>query len=115
MNKNELEQSLSVLHQITQISGAGSQTEILNLLSNNDNEHLRYLLQVAYSPFIVTGIREVEVVDEITFSEYSFDKLVQTISSRSALTDELRNEVFLFVNSYDFDRSLREILAKVLT
>lgn len=115
MNKLQLQTALSVLNQITEKSGAGSQAEILSLLADNDNEHLRYLLQVAYSPFIVTGIREVEVVDEITFSEYSFDKLVQTISSRSALTDELRNEVFLFVNSYDFDRPLREILAKILT
>lgn len=115
MNKEELKQSLSVLHQITQISGAGSQSEVSQLLKNNNNENLRYLLQIAYSPFIVTGIKEVEVTEDCPVSEYGLENLIDVISSRSALTDELRNEVCMFVNSYNFDLSLKELLAKIIT
>lgn len=106
--------ALEILKQLSELTGAGSQQAKQDLLKENDTKELRMLLNTALNPFVTTHIKQLEVVETTTFSEYSFEKMIQFLQTKKALNTNDRLEVFNFVNSFTFDTDLRIILSKVI-
>jgi len=106
---------LEVLKQLSEMTGVGSQKAKQDMIKNSDTPILRALLNTALNPFVTTHIKQLDAVETTMYSEYGFERMVEFLQSKKALTTEDRQEVFNFVNSFPYlDLELRVILAKIL-
>jgi hypothetical protein len=57
-----MKRELETLYQISQISGKGSAQQQIDLLSENLTEDMKYLLDVAFNPFVTTKLNKLDVI-----------------------------------------------------
>lgn len=94
-------------------AGAGSQGKKLSILEAGDTPELRRVLMVALDPFVRTNIKKIELQDDLAVSDDDFDGLVMDITTRKALTNELRDRVRDYVTMLPSD--VQETAIQVLT
>lgn len=120
---------LQTVVDISNQHGTKAKTKILEIIAvgkySTDCAEFKYLLQVAFDPFILTHISKIDVgnsVDPIhllgdsnsgvSFAE--FKKLVSKLTAVKAMNNDLRAEAESFCKRIA-DKNQREVLVKILT
>lgn len=113
-----MKSELRTLIEVEQATGTGSQTIKQNLIRDNYTDILEFFLQIGLDPFIKTNINKINIQQEPTCAEISFDQFKDTIcklTQAKAANNELRAEVFQILNSNGFTLQEREMLGKIIT
>lgn len=71
------------------------------------------IFNVAFNPFWITHISQIEIRSNTMVSHFSFSRIVNKLLSVKAVNNDLREAVTGYVNSYPME--FREMLVKVLT
>lgn len=115
-----MKKELEVLLKIESSTGEGSQKLKQNLIKDNSNEILNYLLKVALDPFLTTKLHKLEVIEIPPYLvDYDpFDKfkdLTARLFEAPAPNDKFREEAFELVNCIDLPFEYRKMLGKIIT
>ena len=112
-----MKKALYTLNRISRANGTGSQLLKRDLLKENDSPELRYLLQVAFDPFITTRIATVEIREKQTAEEWSFEKVKTFIGERQerkGIDAIERTLYYTMVNGFS-EQHERDLMAKIIT
>jgi len=115
-----MKKELEVLLKIESSTGEGSQKTKQDLIKQNSNEILNYLLKVALNPFLTTKLHKLEVIENSPYLvDYDvfekFQDLTARLFSAPAANDKFREEAFEIVNCIDLPFEHRKMLGKILT
>jgi DNA ligase-1 len=115
-----MKKELEVLLEVESSSGEGSQKGKQNLIKQNSNEVLNYLLTVALNPFLTTKLQKLEVIENPPYVvDYDIFEKFKDLTSRlfqaPAPNDKFREEAFELVNCVDLPFEHRKMLGKILT
>jgi DNA ligase-1 len=120
----ELKAIVQLLIQLESVTGEGSQKEKQRLIRENDCLELRYVLKLCFDPLIVTHINKVERIGEEDYEDRpeggcktfeNFRELLEKLISLKAATDEIRKEVYIFIEMTDLLEEEKRMLAKIFT
>ena len=113
-----MRKELQVLYDISQISGKGSTKLQTELLAENLTKDMKYLLDIAFNPFVTTKLNKLDVIetgvilDPIT-EQYS-GYIGQLIKAKSANND-LRRTMGRYIGSVDLPPHLKQLLLDITT
>jgi len=115
-----MKKELEVLLKIESSTGEGSQKTKQDLIKQNSNEILNYLLKVALNPFLTTKLHKLEVVENspylVDYDPFEkFQDLTARLFNAPAANDKFREEAFELVNCIDLPFEHRKMLGKILT
>jgi DNA ligase-1 len=105
----------STLKQIAACEGKGSQKQMQAILKRNLTEEMKFILDVAFNPFVTTKLNKLEIPDSEPGnpSFQDFQDLIAALKSAKAANLELRNTASRLVAS--FPRELRSVVHDVIT
>ena len=115
-----MKKELEVLLKIESSTGEGSQKTKQDLIKQNSNEILNYLLKVALNPFLTTKLHKLEVIENspylVDYDPFEkFQDLTARLFNAPAANDKFREEAFELVNCIDLPFEHRKMLGKILT
>lgn len=120
-------EELKVLYQISQCKGKGSQKEAQEVLAQNLTDKMKYMLEIAFNPFITTKLNKVEVYEQSStlssplFTDSNgeiynnFVGLIEELKTVKAANNELRERATNLVNSLYAEARYRQLLADIIT
>lgn len=116
-----MKQALQALQLINECNGEGSIDERIFLLRKYDSPIIRYLVEVAFSPMIITNIKVIKpetTISPLTEDDCTFDKfksLIKLLNGRRAVNNEIRKTVENYVYNSAWTKTERELLIKIIT
>ena len=115
---------LYLLRELEKLTGEGSQKQKQELIKENLDERLSYLLDICFNPFVTTKLHKISIHPDpqpIVYDLWSeFFILVEDLKKAPAANDLLRARAEKLV-SYEFsedleeNKGIQEILRKILT
>jgi ATP-dependent DNA ligase len=113
-----MRKELQVLHEISTIKGKGSTETQINLLSENLTDDMKFLLNVAFNPFVTTKLNKLNVIitgNRIEPNIEQFKNLINTLIEGKSANNELREIMGRYVGSVDLEENERQILLDIIT
>lgn len=120
---NNMLKELSILSEIENLSGNGSQKEKQKLIAENLSDTMRYMLDVCFNPFITTKLHKLDFQESPENYPYSWQdvvSLLEDLKIAPAANDILRGRANKFINTKlledpNEDKKIRKVLMKILT
>lgn len=113
-----MRRELQALYEISQINGKGSTQLQMDLLSENLTEDMKYLLDIAFNPFVTTKLNKLDVIktgNKIEPSVQQFKDLLDPLLRAKSANNDLREIMGRYIGSVDLDDNSRQILLDIVT
>jgi DNA ligase-1 len=114
-----MKRQLQLLLEVEKSTGEGSQKKKQELISQNLNPELEYILEICFDPFVTTKLHKLEVEDKSHEENPElfpqFRSLCEELKKAPAINDVLRSKAKFLVETSGLDLELKKVLVKVLT
>jgi len=113
-----MRKELQVLNEISNIKGKGSTEMQIQLLSENFTDDMKYLLNIAFNPFVTTKLNKLKVHNVGSVIEPVLDnyrEYIQPLIESKSANNEMREKIGRYIGALDLEPELRQVLLDITT